>query len=225
MELNMKDKIMSTDTLKALEANFKELNQKIAEVQKEMREKSTGYIELAAQSVFENCPEVESIFWTQYTPYFNDGEACEFSVNEIYFALEGDEEVDDYEGSIIYTAENLEKAKKDLENVLNYEKDPNAWIEQYKTDYYNRIGRVWSGSWQPSPYPSTSEAAQERVDEIQEFLNKYGADQLDKINSSIDGFRNVVNSIQDDIMQSLFGDHVKITLTRDGMEIDEYNHD
>lgn len=27
-------------------------------------------------------PRVEAVRWSQYTPYFNDGEACEFSVNE-----------------------------------------------------------------------------------------------------------------------------------------------
>ncbi len=27
-------------------------------------------------------PEVEYLCWTQYAPYFNDGEACEFSVHE-----------------------------------------------------------------------------------------------------------------------------------------------
>lgn len=27
-------------------------------------------------------PEVDSVRWTQYTPYFNDGDACEFGVND-----------------------------------------------------------------------------------------------------------------------------------------------
>lgn len=27
-------------------------------------------------------PQVEGVTWTQYTPYFNDGDACEFSVHE-----------------------------------------------------------------------------------------------------------------------------------------------
>lgn len=34
-------------------------------------------------------PELIKIEWTQYTPYFNDGEPCEFSVNEPYFYLSG----------------------------------------------------------------------------------------------------------------------------------------
>jgi hypothetical protein len=31
--------------------------------------------------LFESNPVVESISWTQYTPYFNDGDECTFGVN------------------------------------------------------------------------------------------------------------------------------------------------
>lgn len=39
-----------------------------------------GYL----QSVVSQYPEVESIRWTQYTPYFNDGDECVFGVHELY---------------------------------------------------------------------------------------------------------------------------------------------
>lgn len=38
-----------------------------------------------AKSFFVAVPEVTSVSWTQYTPYFMDGDACEFSVNELEF--------------------------------------------------------------------------------------------------------------------------------------------
>jgi hypothetical protein len=34
--------------------------------------------------VFESFPNVKAVRWTQYTPYFNDGEPCEFSSNADY---------------------------------------------------------------------------------------------------------------------------------------------
>lgn len=37
--------------------------------------------------VFESFPNVKSVRWTQYTPYFNDGEPCEFSSNADYCEL------------------------------------------------------------------------------------------------------------------------------------------
>lgn len=32
---------------------------------------------------------VRGIAWTQYTPYFNDGDVCEFGIGEVSFALDG----------------------------------------------------------------------------------------------------------------------------------------
>lgn len=34
---------------------------------------------------FQDVPEVTSVRWQQYTPYFNDGETCEFEVHEARF--------------------------------------------------------------------------------------------------------------------------------------------
>lgn len=38
----------------------------------------------AIQDFLNRFPQVYGIRWTQYTPYFNDGDACVFSVNEPY---------------------------------------------------------------------------------------------------------------------------------------------
>lgn len=37
-------------------------------------------------------PGVEAVRWNQYTPYFNDGEPCEFNVYDAYVKIAGDEE-------------------------------------------------------------------------------------------------------------------------------------
>lgn len=34
---------------------------------------------------FEAHPQIKTIHWLQYTPYFNDGDECEFGVHEAYF--------------------------------------------------------------------------------------------------------------------------------------------
>jgi len=47
--------------------------------------------------VFEEWPEVEGIRWTQYTPYFNDGDPCRFSVHTCYVKI-GDFGGDDDDG-------------------------------------------------------------------------------------------------------------------------------
>lgn len=39
---------------------------------------------------------VEAVRWEQYTPYFNDGEACEFTIYELGVKFTGDDESGDY---------------------------------------------------------------------------------------------------------------------------------
>lgn len=36
------------------------------------------------KAVFERHPEIQVITWTQYTPYFMDGDTCEFTVHDVY---------------------------------------------------------------------------------------------------------------------------------------------
>lgn len=71
----------------------------------EKKEKATGLFKIALKEVLDNVLKtgISKIKWRQYTPYFNDGEACIFSVYEPifyidngmvpkYFSLEEDDE-------------------------------------------------------------------------------------------------------------------------------------
>lgn len=37
------------------------------------------------KSFFEEVPEVQAIIWSQYTPYFNDGDPCVFGIGDIFY--------------------------------------------------------------------------------------------------------------------------------------------
>jgi hypothetical protein len=50
------------------------------------------------KSFFELNPGINALRWTQYTPYFNDGEACVFSVGEVYFTNAKGNQLDDISG-------------------------------------------------------------------------------------------------------------------------------
>lgn len=52
---------------------------------------------LAAIDTILDVEGVEAVRWDQYTPYFNDGDACEFSIHDIQVKLAGDDESGDYE--------------------------------------------------------------------------------------------------------------------------------
>ena len=103
---------------------------------------------------FEANPTVDAIRWRQYTPYFNDGDACTFSVRDFNYQIDGGM----CDGG----------------------------------DY----GDGFVGTW------SIKDKALE---------------------AAIDQFEDEVRD--DDLYESIFGDHVKVTATREGFEIEEYRHD
>lgn len=213
----------------SLMKNFDVLTTQIEELKKNMTGESKKFIENAAKSLFEQYPFLHSIYWTQYTPYFNDGDTCEFSVHEICYAFSEQDEEDcfPYDSSAFYTHSDLERALSDLENVKAYQEDRKAWVEAYKKDYKETYGRDWHsfGGNDPQPYPSTIGDAQAKVDTINEFLSGYDKNTMDSFKKDFDSFAKSIARIPEDVMEMLFGDHVSVRIDRNGMEIDEYDHD
>jgi hypothetical protein len=88
--------------------------EKLVKVSEELEKKleADGQRALVAgfKSIFEAHPELVSFSWTQYTPYFNDGDACYFSVHEPdqFKFKNADGEEEDYE---FYDRDNPERRK------------------------------------------------------------------------------------------------------------------
>jgi len=64
--------------------------------------------------LFQKYPDVKSISWQQYTPYFNDGDSCEFSVRNDDIYING---YDEYEMSKA-DREKFSPAKTEFEDLL-----------------------------------------------------------------------------------------------------------
>lgn len=62
---------VSKDRLLALRAEMEEK-------QKEIQQRAREVFREEMQSLFASYPDLQSISWTQYTPYFNDGNECVF---------------------------------------------------------------------------------------------------------------------------------------------------
>lgn len=73
---------------------------------------------------FEKNPEVYGVKWRQYTPYFNDGEPCEFGVYEVYSyktkeAFESGDDPYDCDGAEeVYGKGTLEETLGNIEDIL-----------------------------------------------------------------------------------------------------------
>ncbi len=210
-------------------ANFDVLNKRIADAHAEMRNTSKGLIEQAVKIFLDTCPEVTGVHWTQYTPYFNDGESCEFGVNEYCFhILEEDEEIEmSYESTVLYDSSDLQVALLGLENAKAYTADRAAWQQQYLKDWLTKHGRAWTGRYpdEIKPYPHDPAKAQVWIDEVLALMEKIPADVADRINNSFKALRSALARVPDNVMESVYGDHSLVVINRGGTEIEEHTHD
>jgi hypothetical protein len=189
---------MSDDLInvEALEAQMNEFNRQLDEIKKKSIETSKNVFHGAISNFFKSYPEVAAITWTQYTPYFNDGDTCEFSVNDVNF-LDATDFKDLDEGEINY-------------NDLY---DHNPW--EAPDEYIYRYAKA--GGSDASYYQQKIDAWEAKVAEVGPRFKELG--------EGVNKFKKIFHSISDDTMLALFGDHVRVTATPKGIDIDEYDHD
>src|SRR5687767_852848 len=70
---------------------YKAAQDKIEEARAEARRIGKLAFREGADALFETFPDLISFGWAQYTPYFNDGEPCNFSVYYGYPDINGEE--------------------------------------------------------------------------------------------------------------------------------------
>lgn len=73
------------DTERQLTVLREELERAIAPLQEKIRETIKLGMVNAVTMFFDKFPKVRTIYWSQYIPYFNDGDPCVFSVGDICF--------------------------------------------------------------------------------------------------------------------------------------------
>lgn len=80
--------------------------------EKLIEEKGKILLGALIKNIFAAHVEIKAVAWDQYTPYFNDGDACEFGVYERQFELEGRKRpLDAYDLQDVLTAEAVAKIK------------------------------------------------------------------------------------------------------------------
>ena len=156
-------------------AILREKQEGIKKLKEEMLEASNKIFTEMTKVIFEEHPKVKSFGWNQYTPYFNDGDTCEFSPNVDYIYING------------------------------MSVDESEWInENIITSYgnWNREEKVYEGRTEVPNLNYDSELVKAN-DDIKEFLRNF----------------------DNDFFMSQFGDHAEVTVTAEGVSVDEYEHD
>ena len=68
--------------IETIEQEIDALNTERKELQEKYQSKMQEHLKKLTKTFFEQNPQVTAIIWTQYTPYFNDGDTCEFGRND-----------------------------------------------------------------------------------------------------------------------------------------------
>lgn len=84
-----------------------------------LQDNMKGELNTIFASVFKEYPNVVAFNWAQYTPYFNDGDKCEFSVNSVYVKFDNTDADDgDYEDGFLSEWDCDDKADKVIVNKI-----------------------------------------------------------------------------------------------------------
>lgn len=75
--------------------DFLTIKEEMKKLRDEARVKVKNFFINGMNKVFEMYPEVKSVSWLQYTPYFNDGDECTFRAYIDYFGVNGFDEYSD----------------------------------------------------------------------------------------------------------------------------------
>lgn len=105
------------EVVKETEDNFLTIKDEMKKLRDEARVKVKSFFLKGMNKIFEMYPEVKTVSWRQYTPYFNDGEECTFSAHVSDFYVNGRDnygdtmygyDEDDFEGENVLKKEEME---------------------------------------------------------------------------------------------------------------------
>jgi hypothetical protein len=166
----------------AAKEKFLAFKKQYEEARKLMVAQTGAALKEMVSEIFEDYPDLESFGWRQYTPYFNDGDICEFSVNNDHYSI--------------------------LLNGQNDDSEDEGWD-------CSKCGRNYDSDTLFCPKDATAKPTEEKPK-----LSDAEATVASKLISAM------LQNFDDAMMLDLYGDHVTVTIHRDGSATkEEYEHD
>lgn len=187
-----------TNAVSDLLRNFDALTEEYNRHKREVTEQLKPNFHSIFKPYLESHPIIENVSFTAYTPYFNDGDECIYSVSELNAQIEG---FDDDEWGFFGTYSSYDA-------VLDYLQTGKVPESTWKPHHYDTYREYWIKSSQP--------------------LIELGIDKLTEIVTAQKAgieLQRTMNSIPEDVIRDMFGDHVKVTIDRDGVTTEDYDHD
>lgn len=203
-EISAQEPTVTTAAAKKYQA----LRAKIADARKQMEETAKGLFTEMSAELFADNPTLQGFSWTQYTPYFNDGDVCTFSAHTDYptvsMVIDGrvmswdsnSYELTDEDSEEIRTADHYISMFKNMKGVTSMNvKGQNVAFD----------GKVITIDGVPA---KSRDDYRKQFDSLEEKVSEF------------------LGTFESEDLETMFGDHVEVTVNRDGtIETEEYSHD
>lgn len=221
-----------------LDRKLGELNSEINALKLQHEEKIRTTLRPLFDEFFRQYPQVYALTWTQYTPYFNDGEECTFRVHDLYYVLDKHQEAfrdrpgewESY-GFTYGDPKLLEKQVALLKGAIEGTIDPSHG-DEWRTWPLSRcfMGGSFS-SWGGSSTRTFDHGQARKVlgeletdlADIREETAAYP--NREEIKKAVNMMAQFIGSMGDDTARQIFGNHVQVIVTAEETDILEYEHD
>ena len=192
---------MNKDNLTALVA---EMTQKVNDVKKEFQEKGQKLFLDVVAEIFNSFPEVGLITWEGYTPYFNDGEQCNYRIcGPMTMGLRTKEhpiDWDQHDENAEYSSEPYDLSEYNLPEEVQ--------------EVYGRAVSDHTYSWEENGLHS-------------EYESLYGEERSD-LEEIHDAIITLIHELEE-IMQAVFGDHKQYIAVKYNdvvyFDVQDYDHE
>lgn len=203
---------------KELLFSYNLLTDKIAALQAEAQEQAKQILHQGTKAYFEKYGDtVEQLFWNQYIPWFNDGDTCEFSVGDVYVVLRNDESEDKYSEGSEYDS-NIDTYKDALAKWAEFNADPEAYKDRVNAE---RGGIYFDTRWNTrekyTPFYLSEYELRERIARTEGYPEGF-------VEATSELMR-FISSVDENIMEALFNNHVTVRVTATGIETEDYSHE
>jgi cell division septum initiation protein DivIVA len=152
----------------------------------------------AVKEIFNKFKGLERFSWNEYTPYWNDGDVCEFSVNMESLAV--NEEVGSDKIEYLFSLEHAH-------NLLSKKSQEEARI---KKELSNTKGK---DKWDI-----------ERLKKDLEILNSRDPKEVEEKYMIKKTIVDLLGDIDDSVYQDMFGEGL-VVVSREGITVEEYEHE
>lgn len=231
-----------------------EMNEALEKMREKYQNEAQGLFEELTSGFFRAYPEVKNIFWTQYTPHFMDGDDCVFSVNDIYYTIDRSYDRSKFAGSEDTASEwDVKDDEDDEDEDFEFDEEGDQFSTRSVAVIDGEISRYenflivppthynWStnghafeykhrGGWGAEEHTFSEKTCREHIAALKAELATVRAEieqypNRDDIVAAIEQVKTFIKSVDEDLMQDIFGDHVRVVLDKDGTSTFEYEHE